>query len=101
MCGSKHYGSPGDHTKMPCAAYTKKVLIHRLLPIFVAMMLSCACSFGQADAKPKPGGSESKKASAGKGKKQTGAASPEKKTEAEQAGPHTPPAPTQRAQQPP
>jgi len=86
MCGSKHYGSPGDHTKMPCAAYAKKVLIHRLLPIFVAMMLSCACSFGQADAKPNQEGPESKKASTGKSKKQASAASQEKKTEAGPTG---------------
>ncbi|HXO38371.1 MAG TPA: hypothetical protein VN872_07025, partial [Candidatus Acidoferrum sp.] len=62
---------------MSCAAYAKKVLIRRLLPIFIALMLSCACSFGQTDSNPKQAGPESKKTS--KGKKQTGAASQEKK----------------------
>jgi photosystem II stability/assembly factor-like uncharacterized protein len=65
---------------MSCAVYAKKVLIHRLLLIFVALILSCACSFGQDDSNSKQAGPESKKAPTGKGKKQTGATSLEKKT---------------------
>src|SRR6476646_1069331 len=53
MCGSKHYGSAGDHTKMSCAANARRVLSHRYLPILFAMMLFVTCSCGQADTKPK------------------------------------------------
>lgn len=66
---------------MSCAAFAKKILICRCMPL-LAMLLLCTWAFGQADAKPSQG---SKKAPTGKGKKQS-AAGQEKKTEAGPAG---------------
>ena len=68
---------------MSCAAFAKKILIHRCMPL-LAIVLFCTCAFGQADTKPSQGTAGSKKASTGKGKKQS-AAGQEKKTEAEPA----------------
>src|SRR5215472_4115965 len=77
-CAVRNY-APLERIQMSCAAFAKKILIHRCMPL-LAMVLFCTCVFAQSDAKPSQGGAESKKASTGKGKKQS--ASQEKKTEA-------------------
>jgi hypothetical protein len=49
------------------------------------MILLCICGFGQSDTTTSQGNAGGKKASTGKGKKQSGAASQEKKADAEPA----------------
>ena len=71
---------------MSRTASSKKVTNQRFVPILIVMILISVCMFAQADANAPQGNTGSKKTSTGKGKKQSGAKSEEKKTEAEPAG---------------
>ncbi|MGZ4875251.1 MAG: hypothetical protein ACXV5R_08785, partial [Candidatus Angelobacter sp.] len=62
----------------------KKITNH-LLSMLIVMVLIAACMFAQTDANTPQGNAGSKKAASAKGKKQSGAKSDEKKTEAQPA----------------
>jgi photosystem II stability/assembly factor-like uncharacterized protein len=46
---------------MSCAASAKKILVHRCLPLLAVVTVLCACTFAQADAKPKQAKQSGKK----------------------------------------
>jgi hypothetical protein len=82
----------GENRKMSCPVSAKMFSNHRFMSILIVMLLIPVCMFAQTDASTSQGNAASKKTATGKSKKQSGAKSEEKKTEAQPTGTEKAPA---------